>query len=51
MDNGSELVSVAMADWAEEHRVVLDFIQLGKPTLISSIERFNRTFREEVLHL
>ena len=49
MDNGPELVSVALADWAEEHGVVLDFIQPGRPTQNSYIERFNRTYREEVL--
>lgn len=44
MDNGPELVSVAMAEWAEEHDVQLDFIQPGKPTQNSYIERFNRTY-------
>ena len=51
MDNGPELVSVAMAEWAEEHDIQLDFIQPGKPTQNSYIERFNRTYREEVLDL
>ena len=49
MDNGPELISVQMADWAEEHNVTLEFIQPGKPTQNSYIERFNRTYREEVL--
>ena len=49
LDNGPELVSVALAEWAEEHRVALDFIQPGKPTQNSFIERFNRTYREEVI--
>jgi putative transposase len=49
LDNGPELVSVAMAEWAEENGVVLEFIQPGKPTQNSYIERFNRTYREEVL--
>lgn len=51
LDNGPELVSVALADWAEAHDVQLGFIQPGKPTQNSYIERFNRTYREEVLDL
>ncbi len=49
LDNGPELVSLALADWAEKHGVTLEFIQPGKPTQNSYIERFNRTYREEVL--
>jgi len=49
MDNGPELVSVALADWAEEKGVNLEFIQPGRPMQNSYVERFNRTYREEVL--
>lgn len=49
LDNGPEFTSVKMAEWAEEHGVELEFIQPGKPTQNSYIERFNRTYREEVL--
>jgi len=49
LDNGPELVSVALAEWAESHGVELDFIEPGKPTQNSFIERFNRTYRNEVL--
>ena len=50
MDNGPEFVSVQLADWAEQHGVELEFIQPGKPTQNSYVERFNRTFREEILN-
>lgn len=49
MDNGPELVSIKLADWSEKNDVKLDFIKPGKPTQNSYIERFNRTYREEVL--
>lgn len=49
LDNGPEFVSLALADWAEKHGVTLQFIQPRKPTQNSYIERFNRTYREEVL--
>lgn len=51
LDNGPELISIAMAEWAEANRVELEFIQPGKPMQNSYIERFNRTYREEVLDL
>ena len=51
MDNGPELTSVKLAEWAEEHGVDLEFIQPGKPMQNGFIERFNRTYREEVLNM
>ena len=49
MDNGPELVSLTLAQWAEEHGVILEFIKPGKPTQNAFIERFNRTYRTEIL--
>ncbi|XUA18776.1 IS3 family transposase [Citrobacter sp. OP27] len=49
MDNGPELISVALAHWAEEHGVMQAFIKPGKPTQNAFIERFNRTYRTEIL--
>nr|WP_219914975.1 IS3 family transposase [Klebsiella pneumoniae] len=49
MDNGPELVSLTLAQWAEEHGVMLEFIRPGKPTQNAFIERFNRTYRTEIL--
>ena len=49
IDNGPEFISRTMADWAVEHQVHLAFIQPGKPAQNAYIERFNRTFREDIL--
>ena len=49
MDNGPELVSLTLAQWAEEHGVILEFIRPGRPTQNAFIERFNRTYRTEIL--
>jgi putative transposase len=51
VDNGPELTSVQMAGWAEANGVELEFIQPGKPMQNGFIERFNRTYREEVLDM
>lgn len=50
LDNGPELTADAFVDWAEKHGVKLLFIQPGKPNQNAFIERFNRTFRHEVLN-
>jgi len=49
LDNGPELVSHALAQWARDNLIELCFIQPGKPTQNALIDRFNRTMRTEVL--
>lgn len=49
VDNGPEFVGVKLAEWTDDNAVRLEFIEPGKPTQNSYVERFNRTYREEVL--
>ena len=49
-DNGPKFVSVQLAGRVEQLGLDLEFIQPGKPTQNSYVERVNRTFREEVLN-
>jgi putative transposase len=49
VDNGPELISRRLESWAEERHIVLIHIEPGKPAQNAYIERFNRTYREEVL--
>ncbi len=50
-DNGPELTSIAVADWAEANQVELEFIRPGRPMQNGFIERFNRTYRQAVLDM
>ena len=50
MDNGPEFISIALQQWAQEYEVNLCFIQPGKPTQNSYVERFHKTYRHEILN-
>lgn len=50
LDNGPELISQTLAQWAADNGVKLMFTQPGKPTQNAYIERFNRSYRTEVLN-
>jgi putative transposase len=49
-DNGTELIAEAFVSWCQDHGVEIRYIQPGKPDQNAYIERFNRTYREEVLN-
>jgi putative transposase len=49
MDNGPELISQRLESWAKERNIALLHIQPGKPAQNAYVERFNRTYREDVL--
>src|SRR5690606_40379506 len=48
-DNGPEFLGEAFVQWAKVNGMAIRYIQPGKPNQNAYIERFNRTFREEVL--
>lgn len=48
-DNGPELTSQVFTDWCRREGIEPRHIQPGKPDQNAYIERFNRTYREEVL--
>ena len=47
IDNDPELISLILAQGAEEHGVILEFIKISKPTQNAFIERGNWTYRTE----
>lgn len=49
LDNGPELIAHAMTEWAAARGIARRHTQLGKPTQNAYVERFNKTFRTEVL--
>ncbi len=50
LDNGPEMISKALDEWAYRRGVRLNFIEPGKPVLNSFVESFNGRFRDECLN-
>lgn len=49
LDNGPEFTSQQFVTWCQAHGIELRYIQPGKPDQNAFIERFNRTYRDEIL--
>ncbi len=49
LDNGPELTAQVFTDWCQQQGLTLHYIQPGKPDQNAFIERFNRTYRNEIL--
>lgn len=50
LDNGTEFTSGIFTDWAKDNDIDLFYIEPGKPFQNCYIERFNGTYRAEVLN-
>ena len=50
LDNGPELLADRFVTWCTERGIALRYIPPGKPDQNAFIERFNRTYRTEVLN-
>ena len=48
-DNGPEFLGEVFVSWCRKNGVMLDYIEPGKPNQNAFIERFNRSYRSEVL--
>lgn len=51
VDNGPEFLSYEFVGWAGSVGMAIQYIQPGKPNQNAYVERFNRTYRNEVLDL
>jgi len=48
-DNGPEFMSNIFLDWCHRRKIYHQFIQPGKPVQNSLVERFNGSYRKEIL--
>jgi len=49
VDNGPEFTSAVFSDWCTKKGITIKYIQPGKPMQNGFIERFNKSYRDEVL--
>ena len=51
VDNGPEFIAEALQEWCKlpENNIELTYIEKGKPSQNGSVERLNRSFREDIL--
>ena len=50
VDNGPEFLGETFTTWCADHGIFIDYIEPGEPNQNAFIERFNRTYRTEVLN-
>ncbi|MCO6504976.1 MAG: transposase [Snodgrassella sp.] len=51
VDNGPEFTGNTFTNWAKSHGITIAYIKPGSPYQNGFIERFNRSYRTEVLDL
>lgn len=49
VDNGPEFCSSIFTEWCQSKEISIQYIQPGKPMQNGYIERFNRTYRQDIL--
>ena len=49
VDNGPEFLAEVFQSWCADHGIEMRFIRPGKPNQNAFVERFNKSYREEIL--